>query len=130
MKMNVQVVIESEEGLTLVEDVASVTRDALSAENLGLSLADAKTLLHRLQERLVNQQIDEYLHEQRGCPHCGRSRSLKGHHPLVVRTVFGKLTLPSPRLHRCACEDDTRRSVRRASKTRWKETGASRGVYI
>lgn len=82
-----------------MEDVASVTRDALSAENLGLSLADAKTLLHRLQERLVNQQIDAYLHEQRGCPRCGRPRPLKGHHTLVIRTLFGKLTLPSPRLH-------------------------------
>ncbi len=89
MKMNVQVVMESEEGLTLVEDAASVTRDALSAENLGLRLTDTKTLLHRLQERLVNQQIDEYLHEQRGCPHGGRPRLLKGHHTLVICTTFG-----------------------------------------
>ena len=32
MKMNVQVVIESDEGQTLVEDVASITRGVLSAE--------------------------------------------------------------------------------------------------
>ncbi len=111
MKMNVQLVFESDEGQRLVEDVALITRAALSVETLGLSLADAKTLLRRLQESLVNQQIKEYLQKQRCCPHCGRQRSLKGHHTLVIRTVFGKLSLPSPRLRRCECEDATTHST-------------------
>lgn len=55
MKLNVQVVIESEDGQRLVEDVASITRSALSPETLGLSLADAKKLIHNLQKSMVNQ---------------------------------------------------------------------------
>jgi hypothetical protein len=42
---------------------------------------------------------------------CGRRRSLKGYHTLVIRTVFGKLTLPSPRLRHCECEDAITRST-------------------
>lgn len=108
MKMNVQVVIESEEGQTRVEKIASFTRGTLSAASLGLSLAEAKDLLSHLQESLVTEQISEYLQEQRRCPHCGRERVLKGHHTLTLRTLFGKLSLPSPRLRSCECEDASR----------------------
>jgi hypothetical protein len=31
-------------------------------------------------------------------------RACKGHHAIVFRTPFGKLTLDSPRLYRCRCE--------------------------
>ncbi|MGI9284294.1 MAG: ISKra4 family transposase [Pseudomonadales bacterium] len=110
MKMKVQVIIESDEGQKLVEDVASLARGALSAETLGLSLVEAKQVLQHLQASIVNQQVLEYLQTQRCCPHCGRPRSLKGHHAVVFRTVFGKLSLPSPRLRRCACEHTTTRS--------------------
>src|SRR6266487_2945573 len=34
----------------------------------------------------------------------GARRSYKGHHQIVVRSLFGKLTLPSPRLYTCRCQ--------------------------
>ena len=109
MKVRVQVIIESDTGQRLVEEVALLVRNTLSAETLGLSLAEAKSILQHLQASVVNQQISKHLQEQRHCPNCGAVRSLKGHHTLVCRTVFGKLKLPSPRLRRCGCEQvDTR----------------------
>lgn len=109
MKLSVQVVVESDTGQRLVEEVASLVRNTLSAATLGLSLAEAKTILQHLQASVVNQQISKHLQEQRHCPNCGAVRSLKGHHTLVCRTVFGKLKLSSPRLRRCQCEEaDTR----------------------
>lgn len=110
MKVKVQVIIESDEGQKLVEDVASLARGALSVETLGLSLTEAKKVLQHLQESVVNQQLLEYLRAQRCCPYCGRARALKGHHTVVFRTVFGKLTMPSPRWRRCECEHATPRS--------------------
>jgi hypothetical protein len=37
-------------------------------------------------------------------------RACKGHHAIVFRTPFGKLTLDSPRLYRCRCESNGGRS--------------------
>lgn len=46
MKIKVQVVIESESGnQEAVEEVACLERDALRAADLGLTLAEAKSLL-------------------------------------------------------------------------------------
>jgi hypothetical protein len=87
MQINVQVVIESEAGQTHVEKTASLTRGTSLAEPLGLSWAEAKNLLRRLQKNLAAQEIFEYLQEQRRCPHCGRGRSLKGHPALISHTV-------------------------------------------
>jgi hypothetical protein len=41
---------------------------------------------------------------------CLRAVTCKGHHQLVYRTVFGKLTLPSPRWYRCRCQTTEPRS--------------------
>jgi hypothetical protein len=114
MKLNVQVVIESEDGQSLVEDVASITRSALSTETLRLSLAETKKRFHNLQKSVLNQKIDEYLQAQRGCPQCGRHRSLKGPLTLIIRTVFGKLTYPAP-----GCVAARAKKVPRTARARW-----------
>ncbi len=109
MQVKIQVIVESETGQQLVEEVALLGRKTLSAETLGLSLAEAKEILQHLQAFVVKPQISNHLQEQRHCPNCSAVRSLKGHHTLVCRTVFGKLKFPSPRLRRCGCEQaDTR----------------------
>ena len=74
MRVKVQVIIESDTGQRLVEEVASLVRNTLSAETLGLSLAEAKKILQSLQARVVNQQISKHLQEQR---HCGLRREFK-----------------------------------------------------
>jgi len=104
MKAKVQVVIESEHGQFIVHDVATITRSTVSAGTLGLTLAEGKNLLQNLQSSIVNQQVSEWLRVTRDCPICGSPRSLKGHHSLVCRTVFGRVELDSPRLRHCPCE--------------------------
>ena len=64
-------------------------------------LAEAKTVLERMQQRLVEQQATGYLQAQRRCPHCGNKRSHKGAHTITLRTLFGKLRLKSPQLYHC-----------------------------
>lgn len=65
---------------------------------------EAKSILGKLQQTLVHQQLESYLAGRRGCPHCGRPRAIKGYHPLRLRTAFGDIALRSPRWHRCLCE--------------------------
>ncbi len=102
MQLTVQVVIENDAGER--EDVAEVvtlTRGALCPEQLGLTLAEAQAMLEGIQRALVTQQAKEVLAAHAHCSDCGRRRSRKSQHDLVVRTPFGKLRLVSRQLYHC-----------------------------
>ena len=105
MKIKVQIVIESEDrNIEIVEDIALLERGLLQPTGLGLTLAEAKTILAGVQKTMVERQATEYLEQQACCPFCGKKRLHKGHHTLVYRTLFGKLRLPSVRLYHCVCQ--------------------------
>lgn len=111
MKVRIQVVIEAENGAPeRVEEIARLERGALRAEELGLTLAEAKALLHGVQQAVVIEQIEDYLEKFKTCPDCGAHRTRKGQHPLAYRTLFGKVNLVSPRLYDCPCQNHGRHS--------------------
>jgi hypothetical protein len=111
MKVRVQVIIESDMGETQrVEEVAQFARGELRPEDLGLTLAEAKALLKGIQQTMVAEQTQAYLDGQRPCPMCGVDRRCKSRHQRMYRTVFGTLTLQSPRWYTCPCEASTTRS--------------------
>lgn len=65
MKVKVQIVIESDGGTTeAVENVVNLERGSLRPEDLGLTLAEAKTLLEGVQRTMAERQIAEYLEQQ------------------------------------------------------------------
>src|SRR5690349_15697263 len=111
MKMRVQVVIESAGGeSTDVQEIACIQREELRPDTVGLTLAEAKTVLERVQQRLVEQQAAEYLQTQSCCPHGGTKRYHKGAHTVTLRTLFGKLRLKSPRVYHCPCQPSPTRT--------------------
>ena len=112
MKLKVQVVFQSDDGKTHpAEDILCLERGPLSSGALGLTLAEAKDLLEGLQRTVVERQVTNYLEQQSHCPHCGKQRRRKGnHHPIVYRSVFGKLRLPSMRLFHCPCQPHNTRT--------------------
>src|SRR6266568_7932237 len=112
MRIRVQVLIESDrEAAPLhVEDVACFERDHLAPETLGLRLEEAKQMLAGVQQAMTAQQVEEYVEQQRQCSHCQQFLAFKGHHQIGVRTLFGKLTLSSPRLYTCSCQPHQKRS--------------------
>jgi hypothetical protein len=104
VKVKIQVIIESDDGYVQdVEEVACLKRGTLSPEELGLNLAEAKEILQSVQRSMTKHQVGDYTAERINCPCCGRPRAQKGHHPVLFRTLFGKLTLSSLRLHHCDC---------------------------
>jgi hypothetical protein len=109
MRVRIQVVVESEAGdAPIVQDIATLERGPLQPEGLGLTLAEAKDLLRRVQESMVTHQVAEFVAQQEGCPDCGQARPRKGRHAIVYRTLFGKLRLDSPRLYACPCRETSR----------------------
>jgi hypothetical protein len=104
MKCKVQVVTTSDDGQESIRELACIEREDLTAETLGLSVADSKALLQSLQEVVVEWQMNTYLESQRHCPDCSKLRHSKGTHHIAFRTVFGTIPVQSPRLEHCSCQ--------------------------
>ncbi len=92
MKAHIQITIETEFGQH-VQQIACWERKEYGLEDIGLTLAESKSLLAAIQKMLVEQQIAEYLEAQRGCPHCRKSRGQKGSHTVTLQTLFGNLEI-------------------------------------
>jgi hypothetical protein len=104
MQCTIQVVITTDEGQTETRDIACLERQDLTPSTLGLTLAEGKAMLKALQEVVVQQQMTAYLKTQHPCAYCGNLQGRKGFHTIQVRTVFGTITINSPRLHQCPCQ--------------------------
>jgi hypothetical protein len=86
--------------------LATIERNTLAPETLGLTLAEAKAILTELQTTIVADQIDAHEIEERRCRGCEAARPVKGHRSLTCRTVFGTVQTKALRLRRCACGQD------------------------
>jgi hypothetical protein len=131
MKVKVQVVIESEGGdPETVEEVAVLERGALRPAELGLTLAEAKNLLHNVQQTMVRQQVHQHLAEHSRCSGCGEPLRCKGRHIIPFRTLFGKLTLESPRYYQCPCQKEPGKPSRSPLAELLKERSAPELAYL
>ena len=103
MICKIQVVTVSEDGRKETREITSIQRTDVKPETLGITLAEGKMILKDLQQVVVESQVSSLLLPKRTCPECGEPRCSKGNHTLSVRTVFGRLTVRSPRLYHCVC---------------------------
>ncbi len=111
MKIKIQIVVSSDHGENQVlQEVQEIERGSLQPENLGLSLTEAKTLLQKVQETLVKQQVADYEQQNDSCPDCAHKLRHKDRRIIVYRTLFGKLRLPSNRLFHCGCQKQATRT--------------------
>jgi hypothetical protein len=79
MKIRIQAAIDAEDGDgEKVEDIVQLERDALRPEELGLTLTEAKAILHGMQQSVVSEQVAAYLTQFKICPDCGERRTRKG----------------------------------------------------
>lgn len=111
MRITVQVVIEhDDQNGPELHEVAQLDRDELAAGTVGLQLAEAKQLLASVQEVVAAEQVRSCLQARVACPHCGRPRRHKDARTITLRTLFGRLRLPSPRWRRCPCRPQPRKT--------------------
>jgi hypothetical protein len=107
MTIMIRVMID---GVESIEPVAELQREELQAGSLGLSIAEAKSLLGNIQTAMVTAQTANWLEQHRRCAKCDAELRYNGHHAIVLRTVFGKMNIKSRRLYRCPCDGATRAS--------------------
>jgi hypothetical protein len=104
MNLQIRLVAIADNGQEQVYEIASLQRTELQLETLGLTLAEGKTILREIQRVVVERQVAECLEPYRHCAACGQPQRGKGQHDLRMRTVFGKMTIPSPRIVYCDCQ--------------------------
>ena len=75
--------------------------DDLAAGSLGLSVDDGKTILASLQRYFIEQQCALYVLFRRHCQGCGGTRPIKDYSARTIQTVYGAVTVESPRLYPC-----------------------------
>jgi hypothetical protein len=93
VKFKVQVVFESESGSTqLIQDIAQIERANLQPDNLGLSIAEAKEILHNTQRHIAFQQVAEYEKLQEVCPHCNKKLFHKDKRPECTLFIIKSTT--------------------------------------
>jgi hypothetical protein len=97
MKVRIQVVIEAENGAPeKVQEIARLERGALRAEELGLTLAEAKALLHGMQQAVVIEQIEEYRKNSRPAQTAARTGPGKGNILSPIGRCLGKSIWSAP----------------------------------
>src|SRR5215510_9125263 len=104
MRVKLQLVMCSDEGQEeTITDVITLNKSSQRLEHLGLTLAEAKQLLHTLQRHLLRHQVDTFLDPCFTCADCGALLKVKAHASRSFRTLFGTYKRDSPRLERCDC---------------------------
>ena len=101
MRLIIEARVEGEEArATDATVLAVVERNDLSLADLGLTLAEGRALLAEVQSFLVPEQTARWMKSQMACHRCGSMLAHKDARSIVLRTVFGKVDVPSPSLGR------------------------------
>ena len=101
MRFVVQLRVLDDDGEMIADDtIISFDKVSDRLEDIGLSLSESKDVLAGLQRPVVDAQLAAYL-DRCCCEHCGRALLHKGTCQLVFHTLFGTLSLTSPRFYRC-----------------------------
>jgi hypothetical protein len=104
MRLKVQLVICADDGRTdTTHEVAVLEKVCQRIEQLGLIRAEAKQFLTQLQQQMVAHQATTFVTMRSHCEAYGTSRQRKEQTTRVLRTLFGTVTLTSPRLYHCQC---------------------------
>jgi hypothetical protein len=113
MRFTRQLVIHADDAHeTTVEDGMVLEQPPERIAHLGLSLAEAKQLLAQRQSHLLAQQVAACLATHSRGDTCGTPLRTKGQHTRTFRTLFGTVTLPSPRVDHCPCQQSPATTVR------------------
>jgi hypothetical protein len=107
MRMIIEARIEDGAGASESIRLAEFEKADGELKQLGMSLVEGRTLVHEAQRALVNGQTNRFVLAARNCPWCAAALSTKSGHTIQYRTVFGKVSIDSPQLRVCRCNQDT-----------------------
>ena len=105
MNIEISVTITDPDGMAHDHVVATFDKGFESSAEIGLSIAESKALLLKLQQEIVSAQTQGYCARRAVCSSSGKKLRTKGHRQIRYRTVFGDVAVDSPRFYRCPCTE-------------------------
>lgn len=105
MNIQIKVQITDADGVCHEQDIATFDKGHGCAGEVGLSIAETKELLLRLQQEMVTAQTRAFCDEKSSCPCCDKKLRRKGQKQIRYRTVFGDIPVISPRYYHCTCQN-------------------------
>jgi hypothetical protein len=105
VKITVRIAVDTGDATEPADiEVLAIAREDLALDTLGLHLAEAHELLGAVQDVLVTAQVKHALDQHRCCPDCGRAFRDKDTKKINIATLYGAVTLDSPRYLTCSCQ--------------------------
>ena len=107
MQWTIKLEAKTEWGDAQTFEIGRLTRRVagLAADEVGLTLDDAKAFLAELQRRVVQTQVDETVFAARVCSDCLNVRSVRNRRTRTLQTLFGTVRVAAPRIKLCSCVD-------------------------
>lgn len=109
LRFKLQLVINTDEHEE-VSELIVLDKGFSGLAQLGLALSESKSILQGIQQAMIEQQVMAYLRSRSRCENCGKDLGYKGHHEITFRTLFGSVSIQSPRFRPCRCQPDARGS--------------------
>jgi hypothetical protein len=78
----------------------------LTAEEIGLTLAEGKELLGELPRLILQTEMKEFATCARVCRDCMNLRRRRDNRTRKIQTLFGTITVDAPRISVCPCRSD------------------------
>jgi len=105
MQWTVRLEARTSAGEVKTTELVTFSRPAMisTLAEIGLMLAETKTLLARLQAGMLCDQVAEYAALCRVCPECGMLQPLKDRRKRRLQTLFGTVEVEAPRFKMCRC---------------------------
>src|SRR5215210_8381547 len=105
MQWTVRLEARTDKGEVKTTELVTFRRPAMASTlaEIGLTLAEAKALLTKLQASMLCDQVAEYAAHRRVCPDCGVLQPLKDRRTRRLQTLFGTVAVEAPRFKLCRC---------------------------
>src|SRR4051812_37067204 len=105
MQWTVRLEARTDKGEVKTAELVTFRRPAMARTlaEIGLTLAEAKALLTKLQASMLCDQLAEYAAHRRVCPDCGELQPLKDRRTRRLQTLFGTVEIEAPRFRVCRC---------------------------
>ena len=85
------------------KDISILKKKFERIEHIGITLSESKSLLRQIQESVIGYQVNAYLDTLKDCEYCGKTLGCKDHNHIHFRTLFGNISIQSPRFRNCRC---------------------------
>lgn len=117
MKFKIQMTVVEDNGQThAIEEITILEKQTEVVEDIGLKLSESKKLLKGLEEKIITHQVKDFSNRHCNCTTCQKALKKKGYYSLHYQSLFGVITLDSPRFYECDCHYNNKKSENK-SKT-------------